>query len=141
MLAMETWPQKPVPRIESEQQVGARVLIVDDVPSMRRTLRRILESAGYDIVGEAEDGDEAVDMAMELSPDVVLMDVVMRRMDGIEATRMIKKARPDTKVIMVTQEARPSVVVQSMTAGAINFLIKPYQDIQILKIMSNAGRA
>ncbi len=113
-----------------------RILVVDDVESMRRHLRGTLEAAGYDVVGEADDGDAAVDMAKLLKPDLITMDIVMKRLNGIEAARQIKRELPNTKIIMITQAAKPSLVAESIKAGAQNFVIKPYDSAKLAQIVS-----
>lgn len=121
-----------------EEAAAVRVMIVDDAPSARRNLRRALEKGGYDIVCEAEDGDEAVEMAARFTPDIITMDVVMKRLDGIAAAQEIKKKLPDTKIIMVTQRIMPSVLLQSIRAGADNFVHKPVDEGEIIAAMKKA---
>ena len=99
------------------------ILIVDDVPMIRKIIRRVLENAGYNITGEAEDGDDAVLMARKLRPELVTMDILMDRLDGINALRAIKHELPDTKVIVITSNIKPSVLLQCIKAGAENFEI------------------
>ncbi len=118
----------------------ARILLVDDIAAIRKRLREILEPAGYEIVGEAEDGYEAVAMAGELVPDLILMDIVMKRMDGLEATTKISRSGVKSKIVMFTQEARPSSVIRCMRTGAVNFVIKPSNEKQLLRVVENALR-
>lgn len=117
---------------------AVRVMIVDDAPSVRRNLRRMLEKEGYNVVCEAEDGDEALDLAEKFTPDIVTMDVVMKRLDGIAAAQEIKKKLPNTKIIMVTQRIMPSVLLQSIRAGAENFVHKPIDEGEIIAAMKKA---
>ena len=114
------------------------ILIVDEMPRIRRHLRDILEKEGYYIAGEASDGDEAVPLAVALQPDLVVMDMVMKRMDGIVAAGHIRRLCPEARVVMVTREARPAVVLNSMKAGAVNFITKPFQDQQVISVVRNA---
>ena len=114
-----------------------KILVVDDVASMRKKLRTILEEAGCEVVGEAEDGDEAVNLSRILKPDLVTMDIVMNRMNGIDATRELKHECPNIKVIMITQMAKPSNVKESMRAGAVNFIIKPFDAQSVTRIVKN----
>lgn len=100
------------------------VLVVDDQELVRAGFRLILERADLDVVGEAVDGVHAVAQAREASPDVVLMDVRMPRMDGIEATRRIVSARPETRVLALTTFDLDEYVYAAVRAGASGFLLK-----------------
>lgn len=117
-----------------------RVLIVDDMPSVRTHLRQVIEKGGYNVIGEACDGDEAIKLAAELAPDIIAMDVTMKRISGIDATRAIHMAHPDIRIVMITGEARPSIVLKSIQAGAVNFIIKPFNETQILNVLNNTQR-
>lgn len=100
------------------------VLVVDDQELVRAGFRLILEKAGVEVVGEAGDGVEAVERAAELGPSVVLMDVRMPRMDGIEATRQVTRTNPGTKVLALTTFALDEYVYAAVRAGASGFLLK-----------------
>lgn len=101
-----------------------RLLLVDDHRMLRETLHRSMIDEGFDVVAEASDGFEAVEAATQHRPDVVLMDVSMPGMDGIEATRKIMDAVPGTNVVMLTMHADASVVGAALRAGAVGFLNK-----------------
>jgi len=101
-----------------------RLLLVDDHRMLREGLRRSMTEAGFDVVGEASDGEEAVRVAGELRPDVVLMDVTMPEMDGVEATRRIVAEHDDIKVIILTMHADREVLAQAFRAGAVGYLVK-----------------
>jgi NarL family two-component system response regulator LiaR len=102
-----------------------RVLLVDDHPVVRQGLRALLSTHdGIDVVGEADDGAAAVTAAERLSPDVVLMDVVMPGMDGVEALRRIGERRPQTRVVMLTSYADEQQAMEAVDAGASGFLLK-----------------
>ena len=101
-----------------------RVLLADDHTLLREGLRRSLEDAGVEIVGEAADGEEAVRLAGELHPDVVLMDVSMPRLGGVEATREVRARFPDVEVLILTMHADASVVNDAVRAGAAGYLVK-----------------
>ena len=102
-----------------------RVLLVDDHSIMRDGLQAMLEGAGeFEVVGQARDGVEAVKAASELSPDVVVMDVMMPNMDGVEACREIMESAPDTRVIMLTASTEEDAVIEAVAAGATGYLQK-----------------
>lgn len=100
------------------------VLIADDHPLVRQGLRAVLESDGLSVLGEASDGTEAVRLAAELSPDVVVMDLQMPRLHGIEATRAIVADRPDIAVLVLTMFEDDDIVFAAIAAGAAGYLLK-----------------
>ena len=101
-----------------------RLLLADDHRMLRDSLRRSMEENGFDVVGEAADGAEAVQLAQTLQPDVVLMDVSMPNLDGVEATRQISRLVPDAQVVMLTMHADGEVMARAIQAGAIGYLVK-----------------
>jgi len=103
---------------------GPRLLLVDDHRLLRQGLRRAVEEAGFEVVGEAGDGEEAVRLASALRPDLVLMDVSMPVLDGIEATRRLRGSVPDTRVVILTMHGEESVIDRALRAGAAAYLLK-----------------
>jgi two-component system response regulator NreC len=103
--------------------VAIRVLLVDDHQLVREALRRALEDAGYRVI-EAEDGDRAVQRALTAEPHVVLMDVSMPGLDGIEATRSLRTRVPDAKVVVLTMHEEDRLVLAAREAGAVGYLAK-----------------
>lgn len=101
-----------------------RLMLADDHRMLREGLRRSLTEDGFDVVGEASDGEEAVRMAGDLQPDVVLMDVTMPDVDGVEATRRIRRLHPAVQVVMLTMHADESVIADALRAGAAGYLVK-----------------
>jgi DNA-binding NarL/FixJ family response regulator len=101
-----------------------RTLVVDDQELVRAGFRMILERGGLEVVGEATDGQQAVSLAQALAPDVVLMDIRMPVMDGIEATRQVVGDQPDTKVVVLTTFDLDEYVLDAVRAGASGFLLK-----------------
>ena len=104
--------------------MSIRLMLADDHRMLREGLRRSMTEAGFDVVGEAGDGVEAIAMAEDLTPDVILMDVTMPNCDGVEACRRVIEAEPDTKVVMLTMHADQEVLANAIRAGAIGYLTK-----------------
>lgn len=104
---------------------GLKVMLVDDHPVTRRGLQEVLEDwGGFEVVGQAADGEEAVTRAEETRPDVVVMDVMMPKKDGVEACRDILDLLPDTKVLMLTASTEDDAVIEAIAAGASGFVQK-----------------
>lgn len=117
-----------------------RVLIVDDHSVVREGLRMFLgRDPDLDVVGEAADGQEAVERARELCPDVVLMDLLMPGMDGIAATAAIRQDLPDTEVIALTSVLESALVVRAVKAGAIGYLLKDTQAAELRRAIKAAA--
>ena len=116
--------------------MSKKVLIVDDAVVMRMMIKGILSKHGYEVVGEAQNGVEAVDKYKQLQPDLVIMDVVMPEMDGITAVRQIMSMDPNAKIIMCTSMGQQALVVEAIQAGAKSFITKPFQPPKILETIS-----
>ncbi|GFP25892.1 two-component system, chemotaxis family, chemotaxis protein CheY [Candidatus Hakubella thermalkaliphila] len=112
--------------------MARQVLIIDDTAFMRMTLKNILEKNGYQVVGEAEDGQVAVDKYMELRPDLVIMDITMPRMDGITAIKKIIEADPEAKIVVCSAMGQKALVIEALSAGAKDFIVKPFQAERII---------
>ncbi|HIQ39253.1 MAG TPA: response regulator [Methanothermococcus okinawensis] len=111
-----------------------RTLVVDDSAFMRNILKKILSSTNkYVVVGEASNGKEAIEKARELKPDLITMDIVMPEMDGIEATRRIKKEFPDIKIVMCTSVDQEKKMIEAIEAGADGYIVKPFQAQKVLE--------
>ncbi|HEX7545121.1 MAG TPA: response regulator [Gemmatimonadaceae bacterium] len=113
--------------------MAATVLVCDDAIFMRTMVSDILKSAGFDVVGEAETGTQAVERYKQLRPDLVTMDIVMSGMGGIDAVREIIKFDPDAKVLMCSAMGQQALVVESIQAGARDFVVKPFQPSRVLE--------
>jgi two-component system chemotaxis response regulator CheY len=110
-----------------------RVLIVDDTAFMRMTLRNTLEKSGYEVIGEAENGEIGVSKYFELKPNVVTMDITMPVMDGIKAIKEIKQKDPAAKIIVVSAMGQKELVVEALQSGARDFIVKPFQPERVLE--------
>ncbi len=113
------------------------VLIVDDSRTSRRFLRDILERAGYNIIGEAVNGQEGFDQYVKLQPDIVTMDVTMPVMDGIESLQLIKKNNPNAKVVMITAAGQKDTMVEAVKFGAVEFITKPFLEESVLAALKH----
>lgn len=111
----------------------AKILLVDDAAFMRMMIKDILTKNGYNIVGEAENGAKAVEKYAELKPDLVLMDITMPEMDGIEALKKIKAADANASIIMCSAMGQQAMVIESIQSGAKDFIVKPFQADRVLE--------
>jgi two-component system chemotaxis response regulator CheY len=117
--------------------VGHTVLVCDDAPYMRTLLGRILERGGFEVVGEAETGVQAVEQYKALRPDIVTMDIVMRDLGGIDAVRQIKQFDDNAKILMCSALGQPALVAEAMAAGAADFVPKPFQASHLLEALQH----
>ena len=109
------------------------VLVCDDAVFMRTMVSDILQQAGYEVVGEAGTGAQAVEKYKELKPDLVTMDIVMPDMGGIDAVREICKHDPNAKILMCSAMGQQALVVEAIQAGAKDFVVKPFQPSRVLE--------
>ena len=123
--------------MQKTTQKQKTVLIVDDIAYVRKTLKQILVSHGYRIVGEAETGQEAVRLYAETRPDFVTMDLVMPIMNGVEATREILKLDVEAKIIVLSAMLQENLVTEAILAGAKDYIVKPFQTDEVLKVIQN----
>ncbi|NMA84748.1 MAG: response regulator [Epulopiscium sp.] len=115
---------------------GKSVLVVDDAAFMRMMIKDILTKNGYQVVGEAENGLKAVEKYIELKPDLVIMDITMPEMDGIEAVKNIKKNNNAANIIMCSAMGQQAMVIESIQAGAKDFIVKPFQAERVIEAVS-----
>ena len=113
--------------------MAKNILICDDAAFMRMMIKDILTKNGYNVVGEAENGLKAVEKYQETKPDLVLMDITMPEMDGIQALKEIKKVDAGAKVIMCSAMGQQAMVIESIQAGAKDFIVKPFQADRVLE--------
>jgi len=131
----------PGGKVQEPEDAGIRVLIVDDHPLVRRGLSSLLSGApDIDVIGAASDGEEAVARVLEERPDVVLMDVSMPGISGMEAARRVLAAVPETRVVMLTSFSQRDVVVESFDAGAVGYLLKDAEPQELINGIRAAAR-
>ena len=113
--------------------MAKNILICDDAAFMRMMIKDILTKNGYNVAGEAENGAMAVEKYAELKPDLVLMDITMPEMDGIEALKKIKASDPSASVIMCSAMGQQAMVIESIQSGAKDFIVKPFQADRVIE--------
>ena len=113
--------------------MAKNILICDDAAFMRMMIKDILTKNGYNVAGEAENGMKAVEKFKEVAPDLVLMDITMPEMDGIQALKEIRKTDAGAKVIMCSAMGQQAMVIESIQAGAKDFIVKPFQAERVLE--------
>jgi len=119
------------------QKNQVSVLIVDDIPFVRKTLKQILINLGYRVVGEAESGEEAVKVYSETNPDLVTMDLVMPLMNGVDATRRILQINPSAKVVILSAMMQENMVSDAIIAGAKDYIMKPFQTDEVSRTLKS----
>ena len=112
--------------------MGIDVLIADDLKFIKLVLRELLEKAGFRVVGEASNGQEAVELYQNERPDVVLMDITMPKMDGLAALKQILQFDPAARVIMCSALGQQSLIVQALQLGAKDFIVKPFREDRVI---------
>ena len=113
--------------------MAKNILVCDDAAFMRMMIKDILTKNGYNVAGEAENGAKAVEKYNELKPDLVLMDITMPEMDGIQALKKIKEGDPGARVIMCSAMGQQAMVIESIQSGAKDFIVKPFQADRVLE--------
>lgn len=118
--------------------MGKRILIVDDAAFMRMMIKDILTKNNFEVVGEAADGLQAVEKYEELKPDLVTMDITMPEMDGIAALKKIKESHPSATIIMCSAMGQQAMVIDAISAGAKDFIVKPFQADRVVEAIEKA---
>ena len=118
--------------------MAKNILICDDAAFMRMMIKDILTKNGYTVAGEAENGVKAVEKYSEVKPDLVLMDITMPEMDGIQALKKIKELDPGAVVVMCSAMGQQAMVIESIQAGAKDFIVKPFQADRVLEAVKKA---
>lgn len=118
--------------------MGKTILVVDDAAFMRMMIKEILTKNGFEVIGEANDGAEAIEKFRELKPDLITMDITMPEMDGIVALKEIKKEDPNAKIIMCSAMGQQAMVIDAIQAGAKDFIVKPFQAERVIEAITKA---
>jgi len=113
-----------------------KLVIVDDAAFVREILVQIAKRGGFEVVGEAADGEEAVRIVLEKKPDLVVMDIVMPKKSGIQATKEILQVLPRTKILACSTEGQESMIMKALEAGCIDYLVKPFEIKTVLNVIS-----
>lgn len=117
--------------------MSKKILICDDTMFMRTVLKNLLSESGYEVVGEAENGKIAIKKFKEFKPDLVLMDITMPEMDGIEALQEIMKIDSTAKVIMCSAMGQEKMVAAAIKGGAKDFVVKPFENERVIQAITN----
>jgi two-component system chemotaxis response regulator CheY len=112
--------------------VGINILIADDLQFIKLVLRDLVEKAGFRVVGEASNGEEAIELFQDKRPDVVLMDITMPKMDGLTALKKILKIDPSANIIMCSALGQQTLIVQALQMGAKDFIVKPFRPERVV---------
>jgi len=118
--------------------MAKNILVCDDAAFMRMMIKDILTKNGYNVVGEAENGAKAVEKYKELNPDLVMMDITMPEMDGIQALKAIKATDSGATVIMCSAMGQQAMVIESIQSGAKDFIVKPFDKDRVLEAVKKA---
>lgn len=110
----------------------AKILVVDDAAFMRMTIKKMVEAHGHKVVAEAENGVEAVEKSVDIKPDVILLDITMPEMNGVDALKQIKQLEPTSKVIICSAMGQQAMVAQAIQYGAKDFIVKPFEEDRLI---------
>ncbi len=114
--------------------MAKRLLIVDDALIMRKRIKDIAEKAGWEVAGEAANGEEAVEMYRKESPDLVTLDIVMPKMDGVTALKQVLAADPQARVVMISAVDQKEKLSECIGTGAVDFIVKPFDSARLKRL-------
>lgn len=117
--------------------MGKKVLLVDDASFMRSKLKLLMNELGHEVIGEAGNGNQAIAQYAQLKPEVVLMDITMPDMSGLDALKEIRRIDPKAIVIMVSAMGSQSFVLEAVQSGAKDFIVKPFENERVRKVMDS----
>ena len=118
--------------------MNKRILIVDDSFYMRTMLKNMLTDAGYDVVGEAANGQQALEMAVATTPDLITLDVILPDNTGLDVLKGIRQKQPDAKVVMCSAVCQETIVNEAIENGALAYIVKPFSEERVLEIVGSA---
>ncbi len=119
-----------------------KILIVDDALFMRRLIREALEPVGFEVIGEAENGLEALKLFESMKPDLMTLDIIMPEMDGIQVLQEIRKTDKEAKIVMITAVDQRDCMLKAMSLGVSDFIVKPFDDTRVVSAVEKAiGRS
>lgn len=118
--------------------MNKRILIVDDSFYMRTMLKNMLTDAGYEVVGEAANGQQALEMAASTKPDLITLDVILPDNTGLDVLRGLRKEAPDAKVVMCSAVGQEVIVNEAIENGALAYIVKPFSEERVLEIVGSA---
>ena len=118
--------------------MNKRILIVDDSFYMRTMLKNMLTDAGYDVVGEAANGQQALEMAVATTPDLITLDVILPDNTGLDVLKGIRQQQPDAKVVMCSAVGQETIVNEAIENGALAYIVKPFSEERVLEIVGGA---
>ena len=118
--------------------MNKRILIVDDSFYMRTMLKNMLTDAGYDVVGEAANGQQALEMAVATNPDLITLDVILPDNTGLDVLKGIRQQQPDAKVVMCSAVGQETIVNEAIENGALAYIVKPFSEERVLEIVGGA---
>jgi len=122
---------------ESQPEFRLKAVVVDDAPLMRQMLRKILEKQNFEVVGEAGDGNEAIDVVEKTQPQLVTMDITMPVMDGLQSLQVIKRDHPDIQVVVVSAFGERANILEAIRLGASNFIVKPFDEPKVIRVINS----
>ncbi len=120
--------------------MGIKLVIVDDAPFIREAIRNMISGTEIELIAEAEDGESAISVAEKTNPDVIMMDMVLPKKNGIEAAKKILESNPSAKIVACSTEGQESLLIQAIDAGCVSFLAKPFRSEELLRAIRSAGR-
>jgi len=127
--------------MEKQKRMKSGVLIVDDLYFIRIAIREILEKENVPIIGEAENGLQAIQLYEEIKPDIVLLDITMPLMDGLTALRILKSKYPESKVVMCSALGQQKYIIKAIQLGASDFVVKPFKPERLINSIKKAFEA